>query len=617
MKVYYDRKSKDPIYYVQHGFRNGNKATTRNILRVGKHSELLKTHPDPLAFAKQEAQRLTLAMKEGKLPLTLTIDFDEKLTYTEDIAAESDLLNIGYFVLQQIYHDIGIKEFFRPIQEKTKVSFSLDDINRFMTFAKNMGFRSKRAACASLSNFYEMPEIKYQNILRFMDILEPHYEEYLVHLFHGSEKVIHRNTSVCYFDCTNFYFEIEEADQEYTDPVTGEVLPGLRKYGLSKQHQPAPLVQMGLFMDGNGIPISMCITPGNENEQSCAVPLEKKIVSMFRGKKFIYCADAGLGSYHIRKFNDMGGRSFIITQSLKKMADIHKQAVFNDYDYKLLSNDAPVSIKAMKTFDKEEEKNLALYNDFAYKRIPVDKALDLGLYEEKRLKNGTVKQVKAKGILKQYVIITFSRKLMEYQRHIRNAQVERAEKLLATRDPESIKKGPNDVRRFITRKAKKDGDPADRYEIDHEKIKEEEMYDGYYAVATNLDDDAKEILAIARQRYKIEECFRIMKTDLSARPIFHRNRPRIIAHFMICYTALLLQRLLENRLDRYGTHFTTEQIIQTLKNMSVTNLEDMAYKATFKYNQVGEAFNGLFGLGLNKKYYKPKELNKTIKKISK
>ena len=451
-----------------------------------------------------------------------------------------------------------------------------------------------------------------------MDLLEDNYDNYLEHLFINSGNIVKRNTSVCYFDCTNYYFESEDEDDEYVDEVTGEILKGLRKYGPSKEHRPNPIVQMGLFMDGNGIPISMCINPGSENEQKCAVPLEQKIIKMFKGRKFIYCADAGLGSFDIRKYNSMGGRAFIVTQSVKKLSNVIQEAVFNDFDYRRLSNDHPITIKNMKEFDRLEKENLPLYNDIVYKVINADRAVDVGLYEEKVLKNGRTQMVKSKATLKQKIIVTFSRKTMEYQRHIRNAQIERAKKILNNKNVEDIKKGTHDVTRFIKRTSiGKNGEKAsDHYTIDQSIIDKEEKYDGYYAVATNLDDDAKTILEINSGRYKIEDCFRILKTNFSARPVCHRNRNRIIAHFLVCYTALLIYRLLENKLDQYGTHFTTENILETLRNMNVMNTQDAFYTATYKSSHVCTSLNGIFDLGLDKKYYLPKDLNKKIKNIS-
>lgn len=617
MKLNYDRKSKDPTYFIQMGIRNGKKTTTKNVKRIGKHSELLAITPDPLAYAKKQVEEFNKEYQEGKIDMSFKVDFTEKLSATKDISSRSTLLNIGYFVLQNIYHDLKLSDFFKDIQSNSKVTFDCNTINRFLTFARILDPKSKLGTFDRLDSYYEMPSLEYQHILRFMDLLEEHYDNYLEHLYTNSENIIKRNTSVCYFDCTNYYFESEDEDDEYVDEATGEILKGLRRYGPSKEHRPNPIVQMGLFVDGNGIPISMCINSGSDNEQKCAVPLEQKITKMFNNKQFIYCADAGLGSFNIRKFNSMGGRAFIVTQSVKKLSDILQKAVFNDYDYRRISDDSPITISHMKEFDRFDKENLPLYNDTVYKIIDADSAIDVGLYEEKIYKNGKSRMVKSKALLKQKIIITFSRKMMEYQRHIRNAQIERAKNILNNQNVEDVKKGPHDVTRFIKRTSKgKDGEKAsDYYEIDRSIIDREEKYDGYYAVATNLEGDAKSILAINSKRYKIEDCFRVLKTNFNARPVYHRNRNRIIAHFMVCYTALLIYRLLENKLDQYGTHFTTDDILETLRNMNVMNTQDAFYTATYTGSQVCTTLNGIFDLGLDKKYYLPKELNKKIKKV--
>ena len=618
MKLWYDRKSKDPTYFVQLGVRNGKKTTTKNVARIGKHSELLKITDDPLAYAKEKVRLFNEEADKNKtLPLELRINFSEKIKATDAVASSSTRLNIGYLFLQQLYHELELGSFFKEITSDSKVTFDPNLVNRFLTFSRILDPDSKRATHQHLRNYYEQPEFEYVHILRTMDLLQEHYDEYISHLFEKSCNIVKRDTSVCFYDCTNYYFEIETDDADYIDEVTGEAVKGLRKYGPSKQHQPAPLVEMGLFMDADGIPLSMCITSGSDNEQTTAIPLEKKLVNMFKGKKFIYCADAGLGSLSIRNFNSMGGRAFIVTQSIKKLSGKLQTAVFNDCDYRLLSSNRTVSLQEMKSFDRFNPENLELYNGMAYKVIIADSAFDLGLYEDKQFKNGNTRKVKSKAVVKQKVIITFSRKAMEYQRYIRNRQIERAKAMLSDLDPDTYKKGPNDVTRFIKRTSStKTGERAtDLYELDLDKIAEEEKYDGFYAVATNLDDDVRTIISISSNRYKIEDCFRVMKTNLSARPVYHHKRDRIIAHFMICYTALLIHRLLQTKLDRYGTHFSTESIIRTLQRMEVANIEDMCYMSTYSSSQVCTALNALFDLGLDKKYYQPKELNKKLKKI--
>lgn len=613
MKLYYDKRLKDPTYYIQQGFRNGKKTTTKNIKRLGKHSELLLITDNPLEYAKNEVKKMNEEYRSGRSEFIVTMDFNERIPSTDSPCSNSTSLNIGYLYLKDIYAKLNPSDFFKSVSSDRKITYDCNKICQFLTYARILDPASKYGTYDKLDTYYEKPQVEYQHMIRFLDILDRNSDQYLKHLFDNSENIVKRDTSVMYYDCTNYFFETEKPDEEIVDEVTGEIILGLRQFGISKENKTSPIVEMGLIMDRRGIPISMCIHPGNTNEQLTAVPLEKEVIKMTGNKKFIYCADAGLGSYNIRKFNDMGGRAYIVTQSVKKLGQEIKDIVFNDSNYRLLSNDDAITLKEMRTFNKKDANNLSLYNDFAYKVIPASTAMDTGLYEEKVYKNGRTKKVKAKGTLHQYIIVTFSRKMMEYQRTIRERQLERAKKLLRLKDPEKIKKGPNDIRRFL----KNTSSDTANYVLDMDKIHEEEKYDGFYAVATNLDDSAKDILAVAQNRYKIEDCFRIMKTNFDARPVFLRKPERIRAHFLICYTALLIYRLMECKLDDNLTHVTTSNLIKTLRNMNVVNMDDMYYKSIYSGSQALDALERCFELQLNRKYYRPSDLNKIVKKFSK
>jgi transposase len=613
MKLYYDKRLKDPTYYIQQGFRNGKKTTTKNIKRLGKHSELLLITDNPLEYAKNEVKKMNEEYRSGRSEFIVTMDFNERIPSTDSPCSNSTSLNIGYLYLKDIYAKLNLSDFFKSVSSDRKITYDCNKICQFLTYARILDPASKYGTYDKLDTYYEKPQVEYQHMIRFLDILDRNSDKYLKHLFDNSENIVKRDTSVMYYDCTNYFFETEKPDEEIVDEVTGEIILGLRQFGISKENKTSPIVEMGLIMDSRGIPISMCIHPGNTNEQLTAVPLEKEVIKMTGNKKFIYCADAGLGSYNIRKFNDMGGRAYIVTQSVKKLGQEIKDIVFNDSNYRLLSNDDAITLKEMRTFNKKGANNLSLYNDFAYKVIPTNTAMDTGLYEEKVYKNGRTKKVKAKGTLHQFIIVTFSRKMMEYQRTIRERQLERAKKLLRLKDPEKIKKGPNDIRRFL----KNTSSDTANYVLDMDKIHEEEKYDGFYAVATNLDDSAKDILAVAQNRYKIEDCFRIMKTNFDARPVFLRKPERIRAHFLICYTALLIYRLMECKLDDNLTHVTTSNLIKTLRNMNVVNMDDMYYKSIYSGSQALDALERCFELQLNRKYYRPSDLNKIVKKFSK
>lgn len=613
MKLYYDKRLKDPTYYIQQGFRNGKKTTTKNIKRLGKHSELLLITDDPLEYAKNEVKKMNEEYRSGRSEFVVTMDFNERIPSSDSPCSNSTSLNIGYLYLKDIYAKLNLSDFFKSVSSDRKITYDCNKICQFLTYARILDPASKYGTYDKLDTYYEKPQVEYQHMIRFLDILDRNSDQYLKHLFDNSENIVKRDTSVMYYDCTNYFFETEKPDEEIVDEVTGEIILGLRQFGISKENKTSPIVEMGLIMDSRGIPISMCIHPGNTNEQLTAVPLEKEVIKMTGNKKFIYCADAGLGSYNICKFNDMGGRAYIVTQSVKKLGQEIKDIVFNDSNYRLLSNDDAITLKEMRTFNKKDANNLSLYNDFAYKVIPANTAMDTGLYEEKVYKNGRTKKVKAKGTLHQYIIVTFSRKMMEYQRTIRERQLERAKKLLRLKDPEKIKKGPNDIRRFL----KNTSSDTANYVLNMDKIHEEEKYDGFYAVATNLDDSAKDILAVAQNRYKIEDCFRIMKTNFDARPVFLRKPERIRAHFLICYTALLIYRLMECKLDDNLTHVTTSNLIKTLRNMNVVNMDDMYYKSIYSGSQALDALERCFELQLNRKYYRPSDLNKIVKKFSK
>lgn len=611
LKLYYDKRLKDPTYYVQQGIRNGNKTTTKNVKRIGKHSELLKITDNPLEYAKEEIKKMNEAYGKGTLSLNYSINFNEKVTDTENTISASTYQNIGYFYLKKIYNQLALPQFFNEVAKNKKITFDCNAINEFLTYSRILSPQSKAGTFDKLETYYKPADFSLHHIFRFMDILAENYDNYIEHLYHKSNHVVPRNSKIMYYDCSNYYFEINQADDVYTDEVTGETIYGLRQFGFSKQHQPRPLVSMGLIMDSNGIPVTMCIYPGNANEQTTAIPMEKQLQKIINHDQFIYCADAGLASYHIRQFNSMGGKRFIVTQSIKKLSAALQDAVFNDFDYRLTSNNQSVSIEQMKTFNKNDAQNQSLYNDYAYKVVPANQLMDLGLYEEYFDASGRKRNRKVKGTLKQNLIITFSRKMMEYQREIRRRQIERAEKIIATKDPEKIKKGPNDVRRFIKSK----NNEKISYELDKERIAEEEKYDGFYAIATNVKGEAAEIIKVVRDRYKIEECFRVMKTNFEARPIYHRKDNRITAHFLLCYTALLVYRLMENKLNNEATHVSPKNLIETLKNMSIANVGDLYYTALYSGSLTLQALESVFQLNIDRKNYKPNDINKILKEL--
>ncbi len=633
IKLTITESKSDKYYYAQMSVRNGKKVRSETIKKIGKHSELLKITDDPEAYANAIVEQLDDEYRKAKAPLVYNVDFSKKIDESAATVSQSTVRNTGYFFLQYILNKLNLRKYLSALTTDSKIQYDPYMILRFLIYDRILNPRSKLEAWKHLGNYYENPEFGYQDILRFMDILANDFDGFISYLFENSNNLVIRDLSVCYYDCTNFYFEIEKEDEEYIDEVTGEIIRGLREYGFSKEHRPNPIVQMGLFMDSDGIPLSMCLHSGSTNEQLTAIPAEKKIVEMFKGKKFIYCADAGLGSFDIRKYNSISDRSFIITQSIKKLSKEMQEAVFDSADYKLLSNNQSVTIDFMTSFDKKAEENKYLYNDKAFKVIPADASIILnGFYDEKQYKNGNTRQVKSKVTLPQSLIITFSRKQFEYQRALRHRQIERAKDLLANaKDPEEVKNGPNDVRRFIRRKktkAEKAMTIQDLYEINTERILKEEKYDGFYAIATNLDvldsnlhvkkPEVLKVLSIMANRNKIEDDFRIMKTNFDARPVRHRLPSRIQAHFMICYAALLVHRLLEKMMDdSYTDHYTISDLTETMRNISVAPTDPKFYTALYTGSKILSGLQTVTGIHLDMKHYRPKDLDMMIKKLVK
>lgn len=624
-------KSKNNIfYYAQISIRNGQKVSSHTVKRFGSHKELLKITADPKAYVEAEIAKMNQEYKTEHVKEEITIDYGQKIESNGNVISPSTSMNTGYFFIQAIIKKLQLKELTNDkIMVGSRARFDAYTILRYLLYSRIMDPRSKHNLCEHLCNFFEKPDIQYQNLIRFLDNLTCHYSDIIESLYAASKRIVTRNQTVCYYDCTNFYFECEQPDAEYIDELTGEIIKGLRRYGASKEHRPNPLVEMGLFIDGDGLPITMCLESGNTSEQTTAIPLEKQIIKMYESKPFIYCADAGIGSYDIRRFNSFSKRAFIITQSIKKLSKQMQDVIFTDSDYRDLENNQKMSVELLKNYDRNDLQNEMYYNTMAYKVFPADHSIELnGFMDKKYRKDGTPYKVKTKAVIPQCLIVTFSRKVFEYQRHIRNAQIERAKELLANaKDPEEVKNSPNDIRRFIKKKGKKETKSvSDLYEINQDKIDYESLYDGYYCIATNLavlDNhgninplEVQNVLQIMAQRNKVEEDFRILKTNFKSRPVYHRNGDRIKAHFLLCFISLLIYRIMEKLINEQGKHYTVTQIIETIRNMNVIPISNkLLYTAAYKGSDVLEVLQKITNINLSYCYYQGTSLKNMLKKI--
>ena len=576
MKVNTSKSKNAESFYIKQSYLDAHgKSTSRTIRKLGTLNELLIEHgptrDDVMNWAKEQARIETEKYEQAKENHCLPVIFhpNRKIPHGEKRKFQG-----GYLFLQSIYYQLGLNRVCRKIRDRHHYTYDLNSILSDLIYTRILEPGSKRSSFMAAQNFLEPPKYKLHDVYRALSVLAEESDYIQSEVYKNSNFLIRRNDHILYYDCTNYYFEIEQEE-------------GDKKYGKSKEHRPNPIIQMGLFTDGDGIPLAFSLFPGNQNEQKSLKPLEQKVIGDFGCGKFIFCSDSGLASENNRLLNHTMNRAYIVTQSIKKLSSEYKELALNRKGFRRLSDHKLVDLDHLTDQDEAQ---------LFYKEEP---------YSTRKLE--------------QRLLITYSPKYAAYQKKIREKQVERATSMLKEGNHKKTRKNPNDPARFIGKEAvTKDGEMANvLYYLDEEKIAQEARYDGFYAVCTDLFEDSPEdILKVSEGRWQIEACFRIMKTNFCARPVYHHNKERIIAHFMICYTALLIFRLLEKKLDLYGTHFTVENIIETLKNMNVANIEDLCYMSTYTCSQTCTALNAVFDLGLDKKYYQPKELNKKFKKIS-
>lgn len=551
MRVTTSKSKNSESFYITKGFINEKGVSTSSVVRkLGTLNDLLKDHgptrDDVMAWAREQARLETERYKKENEARTVLIPFhaDRRLDYDRQ-----KLYKGGYLFLQSVYYGLGFDRACRKIRERHKFRYDLNAILSDLIYTRILEPGSKRASYRAAMDYLERPSYEEHDVYRALDVLAQECDFIQSEAFKNSNFLTERNDGILYYDCTNYYFETEQED-------------GAKKYGKSKEHRPNPIVQMGMFTDGDGIPLAFSIFPGNQNEQQSLKPLEKIILQKFGHSKFIYCCDAGLGSEGNREFNHMGERSFIVTQSIKKLPAQDREWALNGGGFKRLSDDKPVELSEI-----GEEKDGLFYKDCPY----------------------TTKK------LHQRLIITYSPKYAAYQKEIRRRQVERAEKMVASGKRKAERKNPNDPARFVGKIAvTKDGEAAGiQYYLDEEKIAEEARYDGLYAVCTDLlDDDAAPILKVSEGRWRIEECFRIMKTDFEARPAFVRLENRIKAHFLTCFLALLVYRILEKKL---GGGFTCEEILKTLREMDFADVEEQGYMPLYKRSKLTDVLHEVCG----------------------
>ncbi|OPY58594.1 MAG: Transposase DDE domain protein [Pelotomaculum sp. PtaU1.Bin035] len=558
-------KNSTSLYVIKSTYENGVHSS-KIVEKLGTLNELSKklNGQDPIEWANKYIEGLNKKEKEENREILV------KYSPSKVIAkGEQRSFNGGYLFLQKIYHELRLNKLCTEISRKYKFAFNLDSILSRLLYARIIYPSSKLATFQLSTRFIEQPHFELQHVYRALEVIAREADSIQSSLYNNSLRISKRNTGVLYYDCTNYFFEIEQED-------------GLKQYGPSKEHRPNPIVQMGLFMDSDGIPLAFCINRGNTNEQLTLKPLEEKILSDFELSRFVVCTDAGLASESNRKFNNKGERAFITTQSIKKLKAHLMKWALDPKDWSL-DNDG-------KTYDLTE--------------LDEKKDKDKVFHKERWLnENG----------LEQKIVVTYSIKYRDYQRSIRNSQIVRARKLIDS-NPGKLKKcNPNDYKRFIHKSlCTADGELAEHetYSIDTELISKEEAFDGFYAVCTNLEDDASAIIRVNQRRWEIEECFRIMKSEFKARPVYLSRDDRIEAHFATCFISLLIFRLLEKKLNG---KYTCPEIIKGLRNMNFLEAKGEGYIPSYTRTDFTDDLHEAFGFRTDYQIVSTSQMKKILK----
>lgn len=521
-----------------------------------------------MAWAKEEAAKDTAEFNRKKEKISVEFSPVSRIPL-----GEKRNFCAGYLFLQKLCSDLRIDNICRNIRSRHKFTYDFHGVLTDLIYARILSPSSKMSSYAYCQSLLEQPKYSLQNVYRALSVIAEESDYIQEELYRNSNYVHSRNSKVLYYDCTNYYFEIEEES-------------GNRRYGKSKEHRPNPIVTMGLFMDAEGIPLAFDIFPGNQNEQVTLKPLETKLIRDFGCSEFVFCADGGLGSAKNRFFNSFGNRSYVITHSLKKMKKEEREVALRPTQFKAPGSNKFVDLR---TLDETSE---TVFNTVYYKELPL-----------------------VTGNMDETLIVTYSPKYKAYQRRIRARQIERAEKMI--KSPGKIRKGKNqnDPARLIQKMSvTADGEIAEKnlYELDMDKIREEEMYDGFYAVVTNLEADPAEIIKINKNRWEIEENFRIMKSEFEARPVYVQRTDRIKAHFLTCYVSLLIYRLLEKKLN--GT-YTCNQILDTLKGMQMTLLsKESGYIPSYERTPLTDKLHEISGFRTDYEFISKAEMRSIIRK---
>lgn len=590
-RISYSKSKNFTNYYIIEDYKRNGKRTTRKLYTIGNNITISKlANEENLDINTWLNNYLQKYLKEHN-----TKDESDEVIitkYANRLIPQNVIskFNVGYLFLEDIYYSLKLDKICKTISKKYKFEFDLNEILSYLVYSRIIFPASKLKTYELSKHFIETPKYELINLYRGLTYLNKELDYIQKELYNNSKEIVDRNTRILYYDCTNYYFDICEEDD-------------FKKFTANaKDKKPKPVVGMGLFLDGNGFPLAMNIFAGNTNESTTMIPLQEKIIGIdsetnikiegfnLENSNTIVCTDAAMCTDDIKLFNVKDGRAFVITQSIKKLKDEYKQEVFKDGNWRIIGD---------------------LYHEYKLEDILNSKEKREENYETIFYK---IVQTETKSV-KQDLIVTFQIKYRDYLRNVRNRQIERArKKIKSNEDGKKIKlsNNPNDYRRLIkenvkevagSKKIKRDNKDTNSlnneekvkytysYEIDNDIINEEEKYDGYYGITTNLNGEIEDILQISKNRWEIEENFRVLKSDFEAGDIYLSRKDRITSHFLTCFISLLIYRIIENKLDY---KYTNTQIIEKLREMEVFEEKGVGYSPAYVRNDLTDDLHNLF-----------------------
>lgn len=547
---------------IAEGYRDGGRVRTRVIQNLGYLDLLYDKYPDPIAHFTEVAKQMTREKQEAEKPVMIEMSMTERMSCDTD-----NVRNLGYMAASRIYHELEIGQFFSNRQKQTKAEYNINSIFRALVFLRLIAPDSKKGSYEGFGRLFDKCDFALEDVYRSLDIFKKYQSDLQVWLHEHIRAQYGRDTSLVYYDVTNYYFEVDREDD-------------MKRRGVSKEHRPDPIVQMGLFMDTNGLPITYGLFSGNTLDKQTLIPMMGEIVDKYSLGRIIVVADRGMITGDNIAQTILDGNGYVFSFSVRGSDKEFKEYVLNESDYRRNANDPD----GFKIKSRQFDRRIHVTDPFTHKKKTIT-------VEEKH-------------------VVFWSPEYAARTRLERERTLEKSRDLIA--HPEKYSRATGYGAAKYVKNAVFDKETGEiilnkgtSLALNEELIREESKYDGYYAIVTSeYDKTDREILNIYRGLWEIEETFKITKSELETRPVYVRKIEHIQAHFMICFTALVIARLLEYRINR---KYSVKAILESLRKCNCSLVESNVYMGLY-YDDVLKTLGEDLGIDFSRKYRTLKEI---------